>query len=87
MTHDNQRGSHLFDCTAAVMLLSCCQMTDVTVCMSPCYPVMLSCCDVTKVLKRRSTRMFIITEKALIRAFSWFTFKTLLRHYTMLNGH
>ena len=47
MTHDNQRGSHLFDCTAAVMLLSCCQLTDVTVCMSPCYPVMLSCCDVT----------------------------------------
>ena len=44
MTHDNQRGSHLFDCTAAVMLLSCCQLTDVTVCMSPCYPVMLSCC-------------------------------------------
>ena len=44
MTHDNQRGSHLFDCTAAVMLLSCCQLTDVTVCMSPCYPVMLSGC-------------------------------------------
>ena len=39
-------------------------------------------------LKRRSTRRFVITEKAPTRAFSWltaattaFTFKTLLRHY------
>ena len=41
-----------------------------------------------KSFKRRSTRRFIITEKAPTRAFSWlkvattaFTFKTLLRHY------
>ena len=62
MTHDNQRGSHLFDCTAAVMLLSCCQLTDVTVCMSPCYPVMLSCCHAVTSLphvtrQRRSSPM------------------------------
>ena len=37
---------------------------------------------------KRSIRMFVITEKAPTRAFSWlktattaFTFKTLLRHY------
>ena len=41
---------------------------------------------------KSSIRRFVITEKAPTRAFSWlkaattaFTFKTLLRHYTMLN--
>ena len=59
----------------------------IRVVLSPAHSLLIVCaCSV--VLQTKAIRMFIITEKAPTRAFSWLkaattasTFKTLLRHY------